>query len=738
MLLEDPIEREKQHEKITQARAVYDKSWEALQKFPASETGKALRAAIVAAAKKARPLNTQVIELAMANRGDEATPLLMREAAPATQKWQDAIDENLKFQAGNNAKQFELSKAEYASSRTTLIGINVLAVIFALLCGWLVTRSITTPIAQAVAAANRLAAGDLSGNVSVNGNDEAAQLLSAMQTMQATLSNLIVDIKRQSGAAAQGDFSRAIDTRDKQGFGKEISETLNQLAATTAAALADIGRIATALANGDLSQKIGKQYPGVFGQASSGVNNTVDALNQIIGEVKASVEAAAIRGDFSGRLDVASKSGYAKELATLLNQLSQATEAALGDISRIAAALAQGDLSQKIAVNYPGVFGRASSGVNNTVDALTAVINEVQATVEAAAIRGDFSGRLDVTGKSGYARNLAELLNQLAQTTEAGLNDVARVMDRVARGDLTQRIDAQYAGIFGQLKSNTNSTIAQLKDVIGRIKESTDLINTAAREISAGNIDLSSRTEEQASSLEETASSMEEFSSTVKQNADSASQAHTLARNSNDSVLQSGQMMQQIVANMSSISESSKKIAEIIGVIDSIAFQTNILALNAAVEAARAGDEGRGFAVVASEVRSLAQRSAAAAREIKILIAESGDKVDAGSRLVNEAEQSMASVVTSFQQLTALITDIASASKEQSTGITQVAGAVGQMDEVTQQNAALVEQAAAAAETLADQTQALVQAVAAFTLDSSTSDRGQLPAPTLRAVVVRR
>jgi methyl-accepting chemotaxis protein len=252
--------------------------------------------------------------------------------------------------------------------------------------------------------------------------------------------------------------------------------------------------------------------------------------------------------------------------------------------------------------------------------------------------------------------------------------------------------------------------------VVGRIKDATEAINIASQEIAAGNADLSSRTEEQASSLEETSSAMEELNATVRQNAENARQANDLAKTSNAGVVKGGQVVKEVVVTMGEIQASSKKISDIIGVIDSIAFQTNILALNAAVEAARAGEQGRGFAVVASEVRNLAQRSATAAKEIKTLIAESVDKVESGAKLVQEAGVTMDEVVASFQQVAGLVTEIASASKEQASGIEQTTQAVGQMDEVTQQNAALVEEAAAAAESLEEQARGLVQTVSMFKL----------------------
>ncbi|WP_343743445.1 methyl-accepting chemotaxis protein [Herbaspirillum huttiense] len=294
----------------------------------------------------------------------------------------------------------------------------------------------------------------------------------------------------------------------------------------------------------------------------------------------------------------------------------------------------------------------------------------------------------------------------------------AEVANRIAQGDLTPNIDTA-PGDRSSLLYAVRSMRDSLLSTIANIKTSADTIATASQEIASGNLDLSSRTEQQAGSIEETASAMEELTATVKQNADNARQANQLAESASEVAIQGGSVVGQVVQTMEGITDSSRKIADIIGVIDGIAFQTNILALNAAVEAARAGEQGRGFAVVASEVRSLAQRSASAAKEIKSLIDDSVAKVDTGSKLVEQAGATMTEVVASVRRVTDIVGEISSASQEQSAGIAEVGRAITQMDEGTQQNAALVEQAAAAAQSLQDQAATLAGLVGRFQTDGS-------------------
>jgi methyl-accepting chemotaxis protein len=301
------------------------------------------------------------------------------------------------------------------------------------------------------------------------------------------------------------------------------------------------------------------------------------------------------------------------------------------------------------------------------------------------------------------------------------ITNALKVAERIAQGDLTSSIPPQADNELGRLLKAVSAMQERLRTLVGEIRDSAESIQVASTEVASGNANLSHRTELAASNLQQTASSMEQLTGTVRQSADSALQANQLAATASSVATRGGEVVAQVVSTMDQINASSRKIADIIGVIDGIAFQTNILALNAAVEAARAGEQGRGFAVVASEVRSLAQRSAEAAREIKVLIGNSVERVEAGARLVGHAGSTMTEIVDSVKRVSDIIGEISHAAGEQNSGIGQVNDAVTQLDQMTQQNAALVEQSAAAAESLKDQAARLAQVVGAFRLDRSAA-----------------
>jgi methyl-accepting chemotaxis protein len=361
-----------------------------------------------------------------------------------------------------------------------------------------------------------------------------------------------------------------------------------------------------------------------------------------------------------------------------------------------------------------------------------AIEEEVDGLVK-AAIDGDFSNRIALEGKSGFMLNLSTSMNDLCANVAQTMNDFAELLGAMADGDLGRRITADYRGVFGKLKEDANRMTERLGETLAEIKTVGREVSNAAVEISTSTTDLSQRTEEQAASLEQTSASMEEMSATVKKNAENALQANQLTSSSREVADKGGKVVAKAVDAMARIEDSSRKISDIIGVIDEIARQTNLLALNAAVEAARAGDAGRGFAVVASEVRSLAQRSSQAAKDIKDLITNSSSQVQEGVGLVNQTGASLTEILASIRQVADIVAEIASASQEQSTGIDQINKALSQMDEATQQNSALVEQNAASAKTLEHQSEAMNEKVAFFKLDGHAgTDPVGTPAPVAR------
>lgn len=571
--------------------------------------------------------------------------------------------------------QFDVAEAEYKGAikryeQTRLIAFGSLGVSVVLLLwlGFLLTRSITRPLTQVIDVFKKISDGKYDTPIDIVGQDEISKVLMALKGMQVKLGFDIIEAKRIADENLR------------------IKIALDNVA--TNVMIADNDRniiylnksVVTMMSHAEAELR--KALPGFSVAALQGSN--IDQFHK-------------------------NPSHQKNLLATFTSTYK--TQINIGPLTF--------SLAANPVINEKGDrLGSVLEWNNRTIE--VAVEKELAGLVD-AAVMGDFTIRLDLEDKEGFLRNLTEGMNKLMATSEAALSEIQRVLHAISEGDLTETISNEYFGTFGQLKNDANATVESLRSLVEQIRSATDSINTGAKEIAAGNMDLSQRTEEQASSLEETASSMEELASTVKQNAENAKQANQMAAAASVVAVKGGTVVGEVVTTMSAINESSRKIVDIISVIDGIAFQTNILALNAAVEAARAGEQGRGFAVVAAEVRNLAQRSAAAAKEIQQLISNSVEKVDGGTKLVEEAGKTMEEIVTSVKRVTDIMAEITAASVEQSAGIDQVNQAVTQMDEVTQQNAALVEQAAAAAESLEEQAQGLLESVSVFKLSTATS-----------------
>ncbi|MGS1079453.1 methyl-accepting chemotaxis protein [Pseudoxanthomonas beigongshangi] len=509
-------------------------------------------------------------------------------------------------------------------------------------------------------------------------------------------------------------------------------------------------RVAESIAAGRLENAIGEQPHDEPGRLLESMHRMQDQLRAVIGAQR-EMARRHDEGTVSYRMDEAAFPGEYGDMVRETNGLVGAHVDAIMDALGIMQRYSIGDLSVDIA-RLPGEKALMTETVDAVKTSLSAINAEIKRLASAAAA-GDFSQRGEVDRYQYDFRDMVAGLNQLMETTDGNLDQVSQLLQAIARGDLTTRMDGDgsqsMCGVFARMRDDANATVAQLTDIVSRIQDASTAINTAAGEIASGNADLSRRTEQQAANLEETAASMEELTSTVRQNADSARQANQLAIGAASVASQGGNVVGQVVTTMRDIEAASRKIAEIIAVIDGIAFQTNILALNAAVEAARAGEQGRGFAVVASEVRTLAQRSANAAKEIKGLIEASVDQVSTGSALVNQAGATMGEIVASVQRVTDIMAEIAAASQEQSAGIEQVNQTITQMDETTQQNAALVEEASAAARSMEQQAQGLTEAVSVFVIEDTrgaasssgrtpAAKRTRQPAPVRKAAPIRR
>jgi len=478
--------------------------------------------------------------------------------------------------------------------------------------------------------------------------------------------------------------------------------------------LARAVNLAERLSKGQLDQEFrlgGRDELTQLGEAMASVRQSVQAAigaqlqmaeQHEAGAIRYRMDASAFPGDF-GRMVQATNSLVESHVQVELLMAEVMQRYAIGDLSR--------DLP-----DYPGEKGtltRTLAAVKQSLMAINAQIDELAR----AARAGDFSMRGDAAAFQFQFKAMVEHLNGMMASSQASIADVSDVLRAISHGDLTARMDGEYDGVFARMRDDANTTTAQLTGIVRGIQVAADSINNAAQELAAGNNDLSRRTEQQAANLEEAAASMEELTSTVRQNAELARQADSEAHAAGAAVRETEQAMAQMASVMGEIDQSSARISEISTVIDGIAFQTNILALNAAVEAARAGEQGRGFAVVASEVRTLAQRAGVAAKEIKELIEDAAAKVKSGLAVTVESEAAIARVAQASSRTTQLMSDIAAASKEQAAGIEQVNQVVVQMDQVTQQNAALVEEATAASRALEEQAHALTTSVAVFKVE---------------------
>jgi methyl-accepting chemotaxis protein len=614
--------------------------------------------------------------------------------------------------------------------------------------------------------ARRVANGELNSPIKLMQGDTTS-LMASMQAMQQTLQLVIEEQSKMSVENKAGNIKAVINTEKFHGSYKVMAENVNQMVANQADVMHKVTQCVSEFSNGNFDAPL-ERFLGQRAFINDGVEQLRSNVKTFIADMHFMAQEHS-KGEIDIRIDDTKFNGAYKDMVNGVNNMVGAHVQEKAEVIQVMRSFGDGEFDTEIK-QYPGKNAeinksadRLKTKLKGIVDSVKWVTNEheqgnIDMTLHAHMFKGGFSelaaavntivaGQIQLTekamqvvkefGEGNFDAPLEQLPGKKAFINETieqvrshlkALNDDAQLLANAAReGRVSVRADAdRHLGDYRKIVEGMNETLDMIVAPISTVKTAAEAINTAAKEIAQGNSDLSRRTEDQASSLEKTASSMDELSGTVKQNADNAKQANQLALAASGVAAKGGKVVGEVVSTMANINESARKIEDIISVIDGIAFQTNILALNAAVEAARAGEQGRGFAVVAAEVRNLAQRSASAAKEIKELIADSVDKTTEGTKQVETAGATMQEIVSSVKRVSDIIGEIAAASSEQSIGIVQINDAIMKMDDVTQQNTALVEEAAAAAESLMEQADELMNTMSVFNLEDDKQHKPKL------------
>lgn len=637
----------------------------------------------------------------------------------------------------------------------------LVAVILAIGIAWKMTRSITTPLKQALSLSQHIANGEFMTQDSPTSNDETSKLLREMHRMQSTIQRIVESLNEMSSQHRAGMIDYRIDSQPFHGAYQQLTMGINQMVEEHILAQTKSLQVVTAFGQGDFNQPL-ETFPGQRSYINQSIEQVRQNFQRLMEDVH-TLSQAAEQGQLNIRVDVSRHQGAFKQIVAGFNQTLDAVVSPLQTTARYLDQMAAGNIPTHIEEHFVGDFNLVQTSLQHCAGAIHQLIADVD-HLASAAQQGQLNTRVNVETHAGDFRKIIHGINQTLDAVVSPLHVAADCVKRIAAGDIPAPIHNEYHGDFKVLINNLNTCILavnrlvedtrqiadeaqqgqlySLVDVtahagdfrqalqgsqeilqrmvapIQTVKQAAETIHVAAAEIEKGNNDLSRRTETQANALQETSANLETLTNNIRHTAEHAQQASLQANQANQMAVQGGEAFNALTTTMQGINETSAQIAQITSVIDSIAFQTNILALNAAVEAARAGEEGRGFAVVAGEVRNLAQRSAASAKEIKELIAASVSQTNASAKQVSEAGHTMHEIVHAVQQVSQSIQAISEASSQQSSGLEQIYESMTSIDETTQQNAALVEEAAAAAESMLEQVHTLVESVNQFKTDA--------------------
>ncbi len=748
LLEKDPAEVKKEFERIPEQRKIIAANLDKLEKSTFSESGLAVLKKVKVLRGSFVEAQNQTLEYVKKGQRAEALWFFMNDVRQIQDDYVAAITALIDAEA-KSMEQAGVSAASLAAeAKSTLTVLALLTVLLSGLIAVFMTRSITRPLARAMAVADDVAAGKLDSEIVVHSTDETGHLMQSLANMQGVLGQFQAaqaELARQHDA---GMLDFKMSTQGLPGAYAAMADSTNTLVQAHIAVKMKVVEVMQAYTAGQLDVSMDR-LPGQKARVT-------DAMDKVQASMKAATEAATFNERIRLSLDslpvcvtvsnvqaeLVHATPPAKELLKLFggasfdantfygNQLSSLfKDPAHGNLLDLAGRTGQAIdldvnghhlrlLARPVVDSHGLPIGRITQWIDRTDE--MAAEQEVAGIVSASAL-GDMTQRVSLDGKSGFLGNLSAAMNQLLDTSQGVMTDTARALEALSQGDLTQRITGDYQGVFGQVKNSANSTAEKLTQVIGEVRAAADALTGAANQVSATAQSLSQAAGEQAVSVEKTTSQIAVMSASITQNSDNAKVTDGMATKANKEASEGGSAVNQTVAAM-------KKIAAKIGIVDDIAYQTNLLALNAAIEAARAGEHGKGFAVVAAEVRKLAERSQEAAKEIGELASSSVTTAERAGKLLDE-------IVPSIQKTSELVQEIAAASNEQSESVTQIGGAMGQLSKATQQNASASEELAATSEELSGQAEQLQQSIAFFNTGEEQApvrDRHALPAPSQR------
>ncbi len=707
-----PLAVLREKEAILGARVKYGELRDKLATMVKSEAGKKTLRDINEAHANTKPKVDIAMELIATGKMEEAAALIIGDIRSAQLTWSAAIQAAISYEELVNSNLTEEANSSYENAFNLILALAITAIVLGAAMAFLVTRSITRPLALAVKVANQLAAGDLTTQLDVRSSDEAGQLLNAMKNLTATLKSVLSDTDDLVKAAANGELDTRADASKYQGDFRMLVSGVNDTISNIAEPLKVTSDYVDQIARGIIPAVITTDYKGQYGLIKNNLNTLVKTMGELLEQTDILIKGAA-DGDLTKRANADLFKGGWNSLVSGINSTVTNIAEPLKVTSDYVDQIAKGIIPAVITTDYKGEYGVIKNNLNTLVKMMSSLLMQTDALIKGVA-NGELDKRANADLFQGGWNQLVSGINQAVEGIVLPLNEVISVITEMEKGNLTLTVEGDYKGQLNDFKETVNNTIAKLSGVIGEVRGSADLLSSASEEISATSQSISQSTSEQAASVEQTSASIEEMSASINQNTDNAKVTEGMASQAARQAGEGGQAVKDTVAAM-------KIIASKIGIIDEIAYQTNLLALNAAIEAARAGEHGKGFAVVAAEVRKLAERSQIAAQEIGELASGSVEKAEVAGKLLNE-------IVPAISKTSDLVQEISAASTEQSVGVGQINSAMGQLNQITQQNASASEELAATAEEMSGQAGQLQDLMSFFTVD--TPDRVSVKKPT--------